>query len=240
MTADSWFAARLADGRGQEKDSAHDDCRAAPAPAMTRRIRETIGRALGRMQPLFLLLGLIWAAHGLNIALGGALTPLLGLAPRRLDGLDGVVAMPFVHADLAHLIANTAPLAALGALILILTPRRFYAATAIVILGGGALLWCFGREYNHIGASGLLFGWFGYLVAAGLFERSMTAALGAVAALALYGGAILAGLTEAAPSPDQIVSLEAHALGLAAGFAAAWALRTPSRSRSRPIRRPRA
>ncbi len=189
---------------------------------------------VARLQALLVLIALIWAAHFVNVAMDGALARAFALSPRRIDGLDGVLGMPFVHFDLQHLIGNTPPLAALGALLIALHPTRFWPATLIAALGGGALLWLFGRDGPHLGASGLIFGWFGYLAAAGALERSGRALLGAAAAIALYGGALIGGL-----APATGVSVEAHAFGLAAGVAAAFLLSARGR-RSKAIRRPRA
>lgn len=182
-----------------------------------------------RYGPLAALLGAIWIAHILNIALDGALTRRLGLIPRRLEGLDGVLAMPFLHGNWEHLWANTPPLLILGAAILTLAPRRFWSATAICIVLGGLLIWALARGHNHIGASALIFGWFGFLVALGLLERSIAAALGAAVAILAYGAQTFLGLL---PSDDR-VSWDGHLAGLAAGIIAAWLLRRPKGARPR-------
>ena len=178
-----------------------------------------------RYAPLAFLISAIWLAHLANIALSGAMTRTLGLIPRRLDGLDGVFAMPFLHGNWEHLWANTAPLLILGAVILTLAPRRFWPATIICVVLGGLLIWIFARGHNHIGASALVFGWFGFLVALGVLERSATAALGAALAIVAYGAQTVLGLMPG----DARVSWDGHLAGLAAGFLAAWRLREPVR-----------
>lgn len=184
-------------------------------------MRLTLRALLGRYAPLAGLIAAVWATHLLNIVLDGALTRRLGLSPRRLDGLDGVVAMPLLHGNWEHLWANTTPLLILGATILTVAPRRFWPATLITVLLGGLLIWLFARGHNHIGASALVFGWFGFLVALGLFERSAAAALGAVVAIVAYGAQTFLGLL---PANTQI-SWDGHLAGLVAGVAAAWRLR---------------
>lgn len=179
-----------------------------------------------RFRPLVLFIGAIWALHLVNIAMGGALTRSFGLVPRTLSGLDGVLGMPFLHGSWAHLAGNTPPLIVLGGLILLLTPERFNRATVFAVVLGGALTWIFARQNNHIGASGLIFAWFGFLVALGVFERSWRALLGAAAALALYGARTIVGLDPTSES----VSWDGHLAGLAAGIAAGWALRRPRRA----------
>lgn len=195
-----------------------------------------------RFQPLLILTALIWAAFAVDVALGGAMTHAFGLEPRRLSGLDGVLAMPFLHANLEHLLANTAPLLVLGALIVTLAPRRLPVATAGAVLVGGGLLWVFGREYNHIGASGLVFGWFGFLVVYAAVERSWRAFLGAAAAIGFYGATIWVGLAPtSADGGAGAVSWEGHLFGLIGGAAAALAAGTTGARRraGRPVLRPR-
>lgn len=176
-----------------------------------------------RFRVLVYFIAALWATHLANILLGGALTRALGLVPRRVDGLDGILAMPFLHGSWEHLWANTTPLLLLGGLILALAPERFLKATLISVLVGGALTWLFARDNNHIGASGLIFGWFGFLVALGLLERSRRALLGAFIAIAFYGVSTVLGLDPSEPR----VSWEGHLAGLVAGAAAAWFLRKP-------------
>lgn len=187
--------------------------------------RRWVSGALGglwrRFRPLVWLVTAIWAAHLLNVVLGGQLTPAFGLVPRTLSGLDGIVAMPLLHGSFQHLTANTTPLLLLGGLIIALWPHRFVRASLFIVLLGGALTWLFAREHNHIGASGLIFGWFAYLVALGLIERSAPALFGAVVAIAVYGAPTVLGVL---PQGDRI-SWDGHLAGLIAGAAAAWALR---------------
>lgn len=183
-----------------------------------------------RARPLAALLAAMWLAHLVNIVAGGALTRSLGLVPRQLSGLDGVVAMPLLHGSWEHLWANTTPVLLLGGLILALAPDRFGGATVIGVILGGALTWLFGRDNNHIGASGLIFAWFGFLVALGLLERSRSAALGAVVAILLYGASTLIGL-----DPREVrVSWDGHLAGLAAGVVAASVLRRKPNGQRRP------
>lgn len=176
-----------------------------------------------RFRPLIAIVAAMWLTHLINVSLGGALTERLGLAPRRVDGLDGVVAMPFLHGSWEHLSANTAPLLTLGGVILTLAPRRFWTATAICVVVGGMLTWMLARAHLHIGASGLVFGWFGFLVALGLMERSWPAVIGAGVAVLMHGASTILGLMPT----DSSVSWDGHLAGLAAGVAAAWLLKRP-------------
>lgn len=182
-----------------------------------------------RAAVLLIFIGALWLAHLLNVLLGGALTRTLGLVPRSFDGLDGVLAMPFLHGDLQHLSRNTLPALMLGGLILWQAPDRFWRATLIVVIAGGLLTWLFARPHNHIGASGLIFGWFGFVVALALIERSARGLLGAAVAIAFYGAPALIGLSPL----EESVSWDGHLAGLVAGAGAAWVLR--ERRAPRPL-----
>ncbi len=190
------------------------------------------------VRPLLAFIAALWLIHLVNVALDGALAETFGLIPRRLDGLDGVIGMPLLHGSWEHLTANTTPLLILGGLILLLARSRFVPATIICVVLGGVLTWLFAREHNHIGASGLIFGWFGFVVALGVLERSGQAILGAAVALIMYGLPTILGLSPL----DARVSWDGHLAGLVAGIAAAWMLKRPRRSRRNararaPIRR---
>ncbi|MGA9657093.1 MAG: rhomboid family intramembrane serine protease [Polyangia bacterium] len=95
----------------------------------------------------------------------------LAIVPRTADGLVGIVTSPFPHANAAHLFANLPPFLVLGALTLRLGSRRFIETTVIVVLGSGALVWLLGRKGAHMGASGVVFGLFGYLLGLAYFTR---------------------------------------------------------------------
>lgn len=144
-----------------------------------------------------------------------------GIHPRALDGLDGILWAPFLHSDFRHLISNTAPALILGGLVSIRGLRYWTRASAAVLLVGGGFTWLLGGSGNHIGASGMVFGWFGVLLGAAIFERRPATLGAALVALLLYSG-IFAGL---APQPQ--VSWEGHLFGLLAGIAAAKAMAEP-------------
>ena len=144
----------------------------------------------------------------------------LAIVPRTKGGLLGIVTGSFIHANLAHLIANLPPFLVLGALVLRLGNRRFVETAAIVALGSGVLLWLFGRRGAHMGASGVVFGFFGYLVGLAYLTRSTSDLLVAAVVVVVYGG-ILAGLKPARTG----TSWEGHLFGLLVGLAKVWWLR---------------
>ncbi len=148
--------------------------------------------------------------------LGDRLERHHGLIPRVLTGLDGIVAAPLLHDDLTHVAANLLPLFVLGGLVLLRGLDRFLVVTGIVALGGGLATWLVARSGNHVGASGLVFGYLGYLLAAAFFERSFRAIAVAVVVGLVYGG-LLWGILPTNPG----VSFEGHLFGFLAGIAAA-------------------
>src|SRR6187401_1500378 len=110
--------------------------------------------------------GAIWAVFLLEYVLPFDLTSF-GLVPRTLTGLVGIPAMPFLHANLLHIVRNTVPL---FILLILLAGSKANSWTVIVevVLLGGVLLWLFGRPGNHIGASGLISGLTAFLIVSGL------------------------------------------------------------------------
>ena len=141
----------------------------------------------------------------------------LALVPRTGGGLVGLVTAPFVHTGLSHLAANLPPFLVLGALVLRRGEPQFPAVALAIGLGQGVLLWLLGRQAAHVGMSGVVFGFLGYLLAVAWFTRTGTDLLVAAGVLLFYGG-ILAGL---APARDG-TSWDGHLFGLLAGLGVAW------------------
>ncbi|MEL6792125.1 MAG: rhomboid family intramembrane serine protease [Pseudomonadota bacterium] len=163
----------------------------------------------------------LWVVHALNAASGFWMSYAFGLIPREVAGLDGVIAMPLLHGDVPHLISNTAPLILMGGLLAATATRALVTVNAVIVLLGGGLVWLFGSSGIHIGASGLVFGWFGFLIARGLVDRSPLTIGVAVVVVVIYGSLIWGVL------PTQSgVSWEAHLFGAIAGAAAAVFVRT--------------
>lgn len=164
--------------------------------------------------------GLMWAIEVVDRITGGDLEAL-GIEPHRADGLIGVVAAPFLHADFAHLMSNTVPFLVLGFAIALSGVLRVVAVTAIVMLVGGMGVWLFAAEGSlHIGASGVVFGYAGYVISRGVFNRSvLELVMGAVVA-GVWGSALLGGLL-----PQDGISWQGHFFGAVGGVVAAYVLR---------------
>lgn len=169
-----------------------------------------------RFKPLIILLAAIWGVEAVNVVLGHVLA-IWGILPRNTSGLIGIPLAPFIHGSTVHTVSNTVPLIVLGGLTLMAGRDRFWEATILIIFLSGGLVWVFARGAYHVGASGLIFGYFGILLARAVFERSILSFAIAVIVVVLYGGLIWGVL----PSQRHI-SFEAHLFGLIAGIAVAW------------------
>ena len=141
---------------------------------------------------------------------------LYGILPRHSSGLIGILLAPFLHGGFAHVAANTVPFVLLGALVMAYGLRVFWQVTILVALIAGAGTWLFGSESYHIGASSLIFGYFGFLLAAGIFEHSLKSILLAVIVGVGYGG-IIWGVLPGQPG----ISWEGHLFGFLGGVVAA-------------------
>jgi membrane associated rhomboid family serine protease len=165
---------------------------------------------------------LAWPAAAMVAGtLVGVLLPraaaLLAIVPRTGGGLVGIFTAPFIHYGFAHLGANLPPFLVLGALVLRRDPAGFPGVALAIALGQGVLLWLLGRRAAHAGMSGVVFGFFGYLLALAWLARASDDLLVAAGVLLLYGG-ILAGVAPARSG----TSWEGHLFGLAAGVGTAW------------------
>jgi membrane associated rhomboid family serine protease len=177
-----------------------------------------------RFTPILSLVALCWVVFVVNnIILHGALTPY-GIHPRQVGSLPGIVFSPFLHGSFAHLAANTLPLLILGVIISARSKADFIGVTAIGIILGGGLVWLLARSADHIGASGLIFCYFGFLTSRAWFDRTILTFVVALICLVGYGG-ILFGILPLFPG----VSWEAHLAGLIAGVASAKMLATKTR-----------
>ena len=155
--------------------------------------------------------------HAVNVYAGGALLRY-GIVPRQPELWYQVLSAPFVHASHAHLLNNLLGLAIFGLLCALRSLRLFLFGSALIILVSGALVWTFGRDASHIGASGWVFGLWSLCIALGFLDRRLSSVLLSVAVIGLYGGMAYGVLPG-----DPRVSFESHLFGAVAGVLAAWA-----------------
>jgi membrane associated rhomboid family serine protease len=140
-----------------------------------------------------------------------------GIEPRDVDGLDGVVFAPFLHAGFDHLIGNTIPFLLLGFAIALGGLARVAIVTVVVALVGGLGTWLVAPANTvHIGASGIVFGYAAYLVARGVYSRSAMQIGVGVVVLAVWGTTLLRGLV-----PEDGISWQGHLFGAIGGVLAA-------------------
>jgi len=163
---------------------------------------------------------LLWLLELLDtLALRGALNQW-GIRPRRPAGLWGILWAPLLHGNLGHLMANTAPLAVLGGLILWQKTELFWTITLAIWLISGLGVWLLGRpQTNHLGASGLVFGYLGFLLGMGYFERSLMAI-----AIALLVGLTYSSLLWGLLPLKRGRSWTGHLFGFVGGILVAQAL----------------
>jgi membrane associated rhomboid family serine protease len=143
----------------------------------------------------------------------------LGVWPRTAVGLWGILLAPVLHAGFGHVMANTVPFLVLGWFVMVRRMRDFFIVSVITILISGLGIWLIAPANTvHLGASGLIFGYFGYLLLRGYFERSLSSIFWSILVLFLYGGMIWGVL------PQRIgVSWQSHLFGfIGGGLAAFW------------------
>jgi membrane associated rhomboid family serine protease len=146
-----------------------------------------------------------------------------GVRPRDVDTLAGILFAPFLHGDVDHLAANTIPMLALGWLVMLRDPRHFALVFLAAMLGGGLVAWFLGAPGSvHIGASGVIFGFLGFLIFAGWYARSFSSIAISLVVIALWGGLVLGVLPG-----DAGISWQAHLGGFGGGAASArWFARS--------------
>ncbi len=158
-----------------------------------------------------------WAIELVDIFVFRQRLDLFGIYPRTLIGLRGIVFAPFLHGGIYHLVANTVPFVTLGWLIMLRRTSDFLIVSLISALVGGLGTWLFGRPSIHIGASGVIFGFLGYLLTRGWFERKPLSI-----ALSLFVAIVYGSMIGGVLPVNGWVSWEGHLFGFLGGVAAAW------------------
>ncbi|MCE5267880.1 MAG: rhomboid family intramembrane serine protease [Planctomycetaceae bacterium] len=178
---------------------------------------------------ILIFVGVLWAVFLVRLVFPQI--DSLGIVPRTLTGLVGVVASPFLHANFQHLLSNTFPLLILLALLAGSQARSWEIVLDVALLGG-LLLWLVGRNANHIGASGLIFGLIVFLIVSGFRERRPVPLMVAILVGFLYGGTLLWAIL---PLAGPGVSWDGHLCGAAAGATVAYMLTRSSAPEKPPL-----
>lgn len=163
---------------------------------------------------------LMWVVFLATLATGGALLSL-GIVPRNVIGLRGILFAPFLHGSFTHLLANSIPFAMMGWFVMLRDSRHFIPVTAAAMLGSGLVAWTLGAPGSvHVGASGVIFGYLGFLMLSGWYARSAGSILLSIAVTVMWGGLVFGVL------PGQTgISWQAHLGGFIGGALAARSYR---------------
>lgn len=157
-----------------------------------------------------------WVAYFLNLCMNKQLL-YLGIYPRHLCGLAGIVMCPLLHVNFNHLFFNSIPLIVLSNFILINGVSYYIHVTVIIVLLSGLLVWCFGKKGIHVGASSLITGYWGLLVSHVFQQATVTAIILGIITLYYFAGIFLGIFTS-----QKGVSWEGHFFGLMAGLTVSY------------------
>lgn len=157
---------------------------------------------------------LMWLIHIINLFSNYYLNRY-GILPREVSHLTGILFAPFLHGSMFHIIANSLPFVILG--VLVQQTKHLLSVSLFVVVSSGLLVWLFGRASIHIGASGLIMGYFGFLLSHAFFTRTMRSIIIAIVTFLFYGGLIFSLLDF-----RTHISFEAHLFGFITGVIAAW------------------
>ena len=167
-------------------------------------------------------LALMWIVFIATWMTGGALLSL-GVIPRNVIGLRGILFAPFLHGSLVHLLANSIPFVMLGWFVMLRDSRHFVPVTLYGMIGSGLMAWIFGAPGSvHVGASGVIFGYLGFLMLSGWYARSVASIIISILVTVMWGGLVFGVVPGHAG-----ISWQAHLGGLIGGILAARAYRAP-------------
>ncbi|ARG98898.1 rhomboid family intramembrane serine protease [Legionella micdadei] len=183
---------------------------------LTSSLDQIINQTQANWHTLFIILLIPWLVFILNALLGKRLL-ILGIIPRHILGLPGILFAPLLHANFNHLFFNSIPLLVLSNFILVNGLTYFLWVTAIITLISGVLIWLFAKPGIHVGASSVITGYWGLLVSDIVQQGTLTAIILGIISLYYFAG-IFFGIF---PSKKG-VSWEGHLFGLLAGLATSY------------------
>ena len=179
-------------------------------------MKEKTVKAIEALRFPFFFIVLMWAVHLFKAATGFRLASL-GIFPRDVSGLKGIITAPLIHGDWQHLISNTVPLAALTAIIFLFYRRVAVKSFLIIYLLTGLGVWLMARSVYHIGASGIVYGLVSFVFWSSVFRRSFKSIALALVILVMYSGYFL-GIVPG----EEGISWESHLYGAVAGIIVSW------------------
>lgn len=159
------------------------------------------------------MLSLMWMVEISDAVFWGGQLDAHGIRPRTAEGLLGILFAPFLHVGFVHLVSNTLPFLVMGWLVLARETWHFGVVTVVTMVVGGFGTWLVGAADSvHIGASGVVFGYLGYLLLAGWYDRSVGSIVVSILVFVFYGALLLGVLPG-----EEGISWEGHLFGLLAG-----------------------
>lgn len=169
----------------------------------------------------FTILGTIvavfWSVQVVNATFFNYRLNYYGISPRNLTGLRGIIFAPFLHGDYLHLLANTTPFLILGFLCMLRETSDFFVVSLLSMLTSGLGVWLFSPRYSiTVGASGVIFGYLGFLLFRGLFKKNIPSIAVSLIVFFLYGSMIW-GILPSSP----YISWQGHFFGFLGGVLAA-------------------
>lgn len=195
----------------------------SPDPAETRPADGSLSSPLGKSATLMLAyLVLLWIIDLISAANDRRPVYEFGIIGRDPDRLTGVVIAPFLHGNAEHLVANATAVYTLGLIAGLYGIWRFVGIFTFILLAGGLALWLIApSDAVTIGASGIVFGLFGYLATRGIFDRRPVDIVVSLGVAAAFGYTIATGMVP----QDGGISWQGHLAGFVAGVLAAWLFR---------------
>jgi membrane associated rhomboid family serine protease len=180
------------------------------------KMKEIVSEIKLQITSLVALVAIMWGIEFLDTYVFQHGLDIFGILPREPIGLRGILFAPFLHANFPHLIANTIPFVVLGWLIMAQNTADFAIVSVICMFVGGLGTWLFGGRGIHIGASGVIFGYLGFLLTRCYFDRRLSSGLVALFVGTTYGS-VLWGVLPSMPG----ISWEGHLFGFLGGMFAA-------------------
>lgn len=162
---------------------------------------------------LLKLVGFTWCIHIANILSQDRLNMIGGIIPRHLFGMQGIICSPFLHASISHILVNSLFFLILGSMVLIHGENVFINASISIVLISGTLTWIIGRPAIHIGASGVIMGYWGYLIVSLYYQPDIITLASVIIGGYHFGASFFEGLLPT----SSTTSWEGHLSGIIAG-----------------------
>jgi membrane associated rhomboid family serine protease len=171
----------------------------------------------------------LWLIHIMKETIGWP-NGSLGLYPRNLKGLQGIMFAPILHGDWTHLLKNSITLIVSSLMLFVFYKRVALKSFTFIYILTGVLVWIFGRQVFHIGASGVVYGLISFIFWTGLFRRNIKSIILALIILFMYSP-MFEGILPNQPG----ISWESHLLGAIAGIFVAWVFKNEIELDEEPV-----